>query len=100
MLSVLASCLFFRVTSMPINVTCPNCQTRFKVSDKFAGQTGPCPKCKSPIKIPKKEEEVVIHSPDEFGPKDTSGRAVLKPLERQEANYTAARSSGSWPPAW
>ena len=79
---------------MPINVTCPSCQTRFKVSDKFAGQKGPCPKCKAPIQIPKKEEEVVIHAPDNFGPKDTSGRAVLKPLERREGNYTAVTIIG------
>ncbi len=74
---------------MAINVTCPSCQARFQVSDKFAGQTGPCPKCKHPIKIPAKSEEVVIHAPDNFGPKDSSGRAVLKPLERQETRITA-----------
>ena len=74
---------------MSINVTCPECKARFKVSDKFAGQTGPCPKCKFPIRIPEKSEEVVIHAPDDFGPKDASGRSTLKPLERQEGNYSA-----------
>jgi hypothetical protein len=74
---------------MPINVTCPHCHSRFNVSDKFAGQTGPCPKCKNPISVPKKSEEVVIHSPDEFGPKDASGRGVLKPLEREETGVSA-----------
>jgi hypothetical protein len=69
---------------MSIPVTCPNCHARFKVSEKFAGQTGPCPKCKKPIRVPEKTEEVVIHAPDDFGPKDASGRGVLKPLEREE----------------
>jgi hypothetical protein len=72
---------------MPIQVTCTNCLTRFAVSDKFAGQTGPCPKCKHPIKIPTKKEEVVIHSAVE-GPTDASGRPVLKPLEREETTLS------------
>ena len=73
---------------MPIRVTCPSCHARFDVSETFAGQTGPCPKCKKPIRIPDKEEEVVIHSPDEFGPKDSEGRSVLKPLEREDSAIT------------
>ena len=73
---------------MSIPVTCPNCHKRFKVSEKFAGQTGPCPSCKKPIKVPEKEEEVVIHAPEEFGPKDASGQAVLKPVEREETKIT------------
>ncbi|MDG2382052.1 MAG: hypothetical protein P8N76_10300 [Pirellulaceae bacterium] len=73
---------------MSIQVTCPSCHARFNVSDKFAGQTGPCPKCKKPIRVPEKEEEVVVHAPDEFGPKDGSGRAVLKPVERSESQIT------------
>lgn len=73
---------------MPIRVTCPSCHARFDVSDKFAGKSGPCPKCKETIRVPEKEEEVVIHAPDEFGPKDSSGRSVLKPLEREETAIT------------
>lgn len=71
---------------MPIPVTCPNpdCGKRFKVSEKFAGQTGPCPGCKQPIKIPMAAPEVKIHSPEFDGPKDATGRSVLKPLEREE----------------
>jgi hypothetical protein len=34
--------------------------------------------------VPEKSEEVVIHAPDEFGPKDASGRGTLKPIEREE----------------
>ena len=49
---------------MAINVICPGCHTRFKVSDKYAGVEGPCPKCKVKIKIPEKSDEVVIHTPD------------------------------------
>lgn len=38
---------------MPIQVVCPSCKTNFKVSDQFAGKQGPCPKCKTIIRIPK-----------------------------------------------
>lgn len=79
---------------MPIPVTCPSCEARFQVSDKFAGQTGPCPKCKKPIVVPAKTEEVVIHAPEEFGPKDTVGRAVLKPIEREETAASPVFISG------
>lgn len=73
---------------MPISVVCPGCQKRFNVSDKFAGKKGPCPKCKAIIKIPEKTEEVVIHAPDNFGPKDATGRAVLKPIPRTEVRFS------------
>lgn len=69
---------------MPIQITCQKCHKRFSVSEKFAGKTGPCPNCKTTIKIPEKNEEVVIHTPDNYGPTDSSGRAVLKPIEREE----------------
>ena len=74
---------------MPIQVTCTGCHARFKVSDKFAGKEGPCPKCKTKLKIPTKEEEVVIHAPDEFeGAKDSTGKSVLKPIERTETKFS------------
>lgn len=69
---------------MAIDVTCPSCHTRFQVSDKFAGKSGPCPKCKKTIQVPDKKDEVVIHAPEVSGPKDSKGQAVLKPLSRQE----------------
>src|SRR5262245_13474966 len=74
---------------MAIDVTCPNCHTRFQVSDKFAGKSGPCPKCKSTIKVPEKKDEVVIHAPEETGPKDSKGQAVLKPIARTEVRLAA-----------
>ncbi|MCL4202534.1 MAG: hypothetical protein KJ000_08555 [Pirellulaceae bacterium] len=73
---------------MAINVVCPGCKKRFSVDDKFAGKQGPCPKCKTVIKVPDKTEEVVIHEPESFGPKDTKGRAVLKPIARKEAKFS------------
>jgi hypothetical protein len=69
---------------MPIPVTCPGCLTRFTVSDKYAGKTGPCPKCKKQLLVPDKSQEVVIHAPESSGPKDSKGVAVLKPLKRAE----------------
>lgn len=73
---------------MAINVTCPGCHKRFSVSDKFAGQKGPCPKCKTVMEIPKPGDEVVIHAPDETsGPKDARGRSVLKTARRKDAKF-------------
>jgi hypothetical protein len=73
---------------MPIPVTCPGCLTRFSVNDKFAGKSGPCPKCQKSIKIPDKSEEVIIHAPEHSGPKDSKGQAVLKPLRRTEVSLS------------
>ena len=73
---------------MAIQVTCPNCLKRFQVSDKFAGKTGPCPSCKAKIKVPDKDEEVVIHAPEDGAPKDSTGQSVLKPIVRQETDVT------------
>lgn len=78
----------FRVYSMSIQVTCPGCLTRFQVNDKFAGKKGPCPKCKAQITIPTAAEAVVIHAPEDSGPKDSEGRPVLKPLAREEVQVT------------
>ena len=74
---------------MPINVTCPGCLKRFSVADKFAGQKGPCPKCKTVILIPKKEEEVIIHAPEhsEAGAIGVSGRHVLKTYRRRDTKF-------------
>lgn len=74
---------------MPIPVTCPKCHTRFKVGDQHAGKTGPCPKCKNPIKIPDAGDEVVIHAPElEAGAKDATGKNVLKPVKRKETKFS------------
>ena len=73
---------------MPIQVTCPGCLKRFTVNDKFAGKSGPCPSCRKVIKIPDKSEEVVIHAPEQSGPKDSTGRSVLKPLRRKEVKLS------------
>lgn len=73
---------------MAIQVTCPGCLKRFSVSEKFAGKTGPCPSCQKTIKIPEKSEEVVIHAPEDAGPKDSKGRSVLKPIRRSEVKLS------------
>ena len=73
---------------MPIEVLCPGCKSRFKVSEKFAGKKGPCPKCKTVITIPEVTEEVVVHAPQEFGPKNATGVGVLKPITRKETKMS------------
>lgn len=71
---------------MAIQIVCPGCLKRFQVSDKFAGKKGPCPSCKTEIQIPRADQEVVIHEPDEFvsGGKSVAGRPDIKPIERRE----------------
>lgn len=70
---------------MPILVTCSGCKTQFRVSDKFAGKQGPCPKCKAVIVIPAlqqaKAAEVVIHEPEAVAAK--TGTAIPKPITRK-----------------
>ena len=73
---------------MPIRVTCTKCHTRFNVSEKFAGKEGPCPKCKTKIRVPDKSEEVVIEAPKVDGPVDSTGKAVLDPVKRKETNLS------------
>lgn len=66
---------------MSIIVVCPGCRKSFKVSDKFAGKSGPCPNCKRVLQVPDKSQEVTVHAPEEFagGGKTTSGKLVIKP---------------------
>jgi hypothetical protein len=72
---------------MSISVVCPGCKKRFSVSDKFAGQKGPCPSCKTTIEIPAKSEEVVVHAPEAAGPKDSKGQVVIAPILREETRF-------------
>jgi hypothetical protein len=73
---------------MPISVVCPGCKKRFSVSEKFAGQEGPCPKCKEKIKIPELADQVVVHAPEDAGPKDKKGRSISKPILREETRFS------------
>lgn len=70
---------------MPILVTCSGCKTQFRVSDKFAGKQGPCPKCKTVIVIPALEQaqaaQVVIHEPEPVAAK--SSTPIPKPIARK-----------------
>ena len=64
---------------MAIQVICPGCRSTFTVSDKFAGRTGPCPKCKKPITVPSDAvKEVKIHGPEEEA--RLPGRAPTTPI--------------------
>ena len=69
---------------MAISVVCPSCQARFNVSDKFAGQTGPCPKCKNPIKIPKASGDVTIHEPTKPAASSQAGHMPTVPIVFEE----------------
>ena len=61
--------------SMPIAVICPGCRAQFRVSEKFAGKEGPCPKCKTRITIPL-VDDVKIHTPEEATPTAAGGKAT------------------------
>jgi hypothetical protein len=71
---------------MPIPVVCPSCKARFTVSDQFAGRTGPCPKCKQPIKVPTPAAKaVVIHEPEAPVASSTgTGKAPTAPIKRRD----------------
>ena len=60
----------------------PGCKAQFRVSEKFAGKTGPCPKCKAKITIPAARPEVKVHAPEEAAivGKDSKGRTISQPL--------------------
>ncbi|MGL4514741.1 MAG: hypothetical protein ACRCT8_16760 [Lacipirellulaceae bacterium] len=79
---------------MAINVTCPGCMARFTVADEHGGKTGPCPKCKKPITIPKAEEAVVIHAPTGDGPRDAKGKLVLKTEKRKDGRFDPLVATG------
>lgn len=73
---------------MAINVTCTGCHKRFQVSDQFAGKSGPCPKCKTVIRVPTKEEEIKVQEPEDRAP-GARGAPAPKPLLRNETKMTA-----------
>lgn len=79
---------------MAIDVVCPGCKKKFRVSDQFAGKKGPCPQCKTVITIPAKGPEVVIHAPEVEGPKGVSGQPVLRPIFREETKLTPVMLGG------
>jgi hypothetical protein len=72
---------------MAIRVTCPGCHKRFKVSDQFAGRSGPCPNCKTVIRVPTKDEEVKLHGPESFGA-GVRGAVTTKPILREETSLS------------
>jgi hypothetical protein len=74
---------------MSILVVCPGCKKSFQVKDQFAGKSGPCPKCKAIIHVPKKSEEVKIHGGEDFsrGGRDAAGQLVLKPIARKQVRF-------------
>lgn len=76
---------------MPISVVCAGCKARFTVSDQFAGRTGPCPKCKKPITVPKVEAPAVtIHEPEAPVASSAAGRMPTAPIVSTEKPVSRA----------
>ena len=69
---------------MPIDVLCTGCRTRFRVSEKYAGRTGPCPKCKKPITIPTADQGVKIHEPEPAAASSATGQMPTKPIPKRD----------------
>ena len=71
---------------MPIPVVCPKCRKSFRVSEKYAGKSGPCPNCKATLTVPAVTAEVKIHTPEAFagGGKSVGGKLVTKPIARTD----------------
>jgi hypothetical protein len=74
---------------MAIIVFCTGCRSRFKVDEKHAGKSAPCPKCKATLKIPAALEEVTVHERNEFarGGRNAAGKLVLEPIARSEVRW-------------
>lgn len=105
--------------AMAILVVCPGCTARFSVSDQFAGRTGPCPKCKKPITIPK-AEAVTVHEPELPASLAPGGKSLAVPFTSLDrpvgplafvaggigalalllAAWVVPRLTGGPPPAW
>ena len=75
---------------MAIQVLCTGCGSRFTVSDQFAGRTGPCPKCKKPITVPKPAvKAVTIHEPEPATPTAPGQRPITVPFKRVDRPVAA-----------
>ena len=74
---------------MSIIVVCTECRKSFKVNDKFAGKSGPCPNCKHTLRVPEKSEEVKVHTPEQFagGGRSKTGKLITKPIVRTNAKF-------------
>jgi hypothetical protein len=84
---------------MSIPVVCPGCHKAFRVSDKFAGKSGPCPNCKATIQVPAKVAEVQVHAPEAFasGGRTAAGKLATQPIARLQTKLqpvTAAIIAG------
>jgi hypothetical protein len=71
---------------MPIIVVCPGCRKSFKVSKRFAGKSGACPRCKHRLRVPTLAEQVRVGAGDEArgGNHRARNRRAIKPIARTE----------------
>ncbi|HLA83329.1 MAG TPA: hypothetical protein VJL29_00930 [Thermoguttaceae bacterium] len=81
---------------MSIPVICPGCGARFRVSDRFAGQSGGCPKCKTTIRVPPKRGNVKVHDPQHPGRAAQKPQAdlTLRPISRVNVRFALAPALG------
>ena len=68
-----------------IRLLCSSCGKRVKVSTKFAGQTGKCPKCGQPVQIP--ALEILEQKLKEIKGKGTNDSIVDVPDLPEQTNF-------------
>jgi hypothetical protein len=71
---------------MPIIVVCPSCRKSFKVSKRFAGKSGACPRCKHRLRVPTLAQQVKVGALDDVrgGNHRARRKLALKPIARTE----------------
>ena len=84
---------------MALDITCHNCNATFKVSEKFIGQKGNCPKCCTEITIPWRNamfviyddgQEVIVTTPEA---EPTMLQAYFEEGDRDKDNYDRTTSN-------
>ncbi len=79
---------------MPISVACPSCAARLNAPDQAAGKAVRCPKCQTPVSVPKPvEEDLGFEVVDDVPPVP----AVKKSGPQPVAPAKAAKESGERP---
>ena len=82
-----------------IRIQCDNCGSGLRVTDDLAGTVGECPKCQSPVHVPKLESPAETPSPPEaFDPMDVL-TAPEAPRPAANANLNQAADDTSPAPA-
>ena len=84
-----------RVGNMPIQVQCPNGH-ELKVKDRYAGQTGLCPRCKARVRVPSPGDVTDDEILDILGPPPPAPEPEPDPEAEDEHPSTATIASDEY----